>query len=91
MSFTKENLERTAAEMDAQHARSGKGRAPRWLERLRSFDLSTKENGTFHKARKDEDFAFTVDGIQHLLGIVGAGKSTLRDIIAVHLAKLGKR
>jgi hypothetical protein len=89
--FTRESLERTAVEMDAQHARFGKGRAPRWLERLRSFDLSTKSNGNFHKARKDEDFAFTVDGIQHLLGIVGAGKSTLRDIIAVHLAKLGKR
>lgn len=89
--FTRESLERTAAEMDAEHARSGEGRAPRWLERLRSFDLSTKENGTFHTAGKGEDFTFTVDGIQHLLGIVGAGKSTLRDIIAVHLARLGRR
>ncbi|WP_419667570.1 hypothetical protein [Streptomyces sp. 2-1] len=89
--FTRKSLERTAAEMDATHARVGEGRSPRWLERLRAFDLSTKANGTFHKAGKDEDFTFTVDGIQHLLGIVGAGKSTLRDIIAVHLAKLGKR
>nr|WP_282548295.1 hypothetical protein [Streptomyces rochei] len=55
--FTRESLEHTAAEMDAQHARSGKGRAPRWLERLQSFYLSTKRNGTFHKSRKDEDFA----------------------------------
>ncbi|MCM3810758.1 hypothetical protein ND808_33770 [Streptomyces sp. DR7-3] len=89
--FTRKSLERTAAEMDATHARVGEGRPPRWLERLRAFDLSTMENGTFHKAGKDEDFTFTVDGIQHLLGIVGAGKSTLRDIIAVHLAKLGRR
>ncbi|MFE7459844.1 hypothetical protein [Streptomyces sp. NPDC057554] len=88
--FTRRSLERTAAEMDATHARTGEGR-PRWLERLRAFDLSAKENGTFHKAGKGEDFTFTVDGIQHLLGIVGAGKSTLRDIIAVHLAKLGRR
>ncbi|MFI0976537.1 hypothetical protein ACH4SP_05865 [Streptomyces sp. NPDC021093] len=89
--FTRKSLERTAAEMDAVYARAGGERAPRWLERLRAFDLSTKENGTFHRADKNEDFTFTVDGIQHLLGIVGAGKSTLRDIIAVHLAKLGKR
>ncbi|KND32839.1 pPIWI_RE_Z domain-containing protein [Streptomyces acidiscabies] len=89
--FTRKCLERTAAEMDAAYARTGGDRPPRWLERLRAFDLSVKENGTFHKAGKDEDFTFTVDGIQHLLGIVGAGKSTLRDIVAVHLAKLGKR
>ncbi|MFQ6142254.1 hypothetical protein ACLMNJ_04140 [Streptomyces seoulensis] len=89
--FTRRSLERTAAEMDAAHARAGGRRPPRWLERLRAFDLSTKENGAFRKAGKGEDFTFTVDGIQHLLGIVGSGKSTLRDIIAVHLAKLGKR
>ncbi|MFE5828786.1 hypothetical protein ACFQ8W_00715 [Streptomyces sp. NPDC056508] len=91
LTFTRKCLETTAAEMDATHARVGKGRPPRWLDRLRAFDLSTKKNGTFHTARREEDFTFTVDGIQHLLGIVGAGKSTLRDIIAVHLAKLGKR
>ncbi|MFE3148771.1 hypothetical protein ACFXJ6_19295 [Streptomyces sp. NPDC059218] len=89
--FTRKSLERTASEMDAAYARTGGDRPPRWLERLRAFDLSTKENGTFRKAGKDEDFTLTIDGIQHLLGIVGAGKSTLRDIIAVHLAKLGKR
>ncbi|MFD8933879.1 hypothetical protein ACFV0R_01235 [Streptomyces sp. NPDC059578] len=89
--FTGKSLEHTAAEMDATYARSSGERPPRWLERLRAFDLSTKENGTFRKADKGEDFTFTVDRIQHLLGIVGAGKSTLRDIIAVHLAKLGKR
>ncbi|MFJ6985902.1 MULTISPECIES: hypothetical protein [unclassified Streptomyces] len=89
--FTRKSLERTASEMDATHARVGVGRPPRWLDRLRAFDLSAKEDGTFHKFGKGEDFTFTVDGIQHLLGIVGAGKSTLRDIIAIHLAKLGRR
>ncbi|MEU0840950.1 hypothetical protein ABZ370_15960 [Streptomyces sp. NPDC005962] len=86
--FTRTDLERTAADMDATHARDGKGRPPRWAERLGAFELSIKEEGTFRKA---QDFEFTIDKIQHLLGIVGAGKSTLRDIIAVHLAKLGKR
>ncbi|MER8231457.1 hypothetical protein [Streptomyces sp. NPDC094049] len=86
--FSKKELEGTAADMDAIHARSGKGKAPRWVERLDAFELSVKEDGAFHKAR---DFEFTIDRIQHLLGIVGAGKSTLRDIIAVHLARLGLR
>ncbi|MDA2812794.1 hypothetical protein O4J56_19270 [Nocardiopsis sp. RSe5-2] len=89
--FTRKELERTASEMDATDARVGKEDLKNWLDRLRAFDLSTKENGGFHKAGKNDDFTFTVDGIQHLLGIVGVGKSTLRDIIAVHLAKLGQR
>ncbi|MFJ6102452.1 hypothetical protein ACIQHY_15800 [Streptomyces sp. NPDC092359] len=86
--FTRKALERTAADMDATHARAGKGKPPRWVDRLRAFELSVKEDGVFHKKY---DFAFTIDEMQHLLGIVGAGKSTLRDIIAVHLAKRGLR
>ncbi|MEV7286105.1 hypothetical protein AB0O01_16285 [Streptomyces sp. NPDC093252] len=86
--FTRKDLERTAAEMDALHAGDDEERRPGWARRLDDFEMSVKENGTF---RKDRDFTFTVDEIQHLLGIVGAGKSTLRDIIAVHLAKLGLR
>ncbi|MFG2113637.1 hypothetical protein ACGFRB_13550 [Streptomyces sp. NPDC048718] len=92
--FTREDLERTAADMDARHARylretrNGEGKPPRWVERLDAFELSVKTDDGFHTIR---DFTFTVDSIQHLLGIVGAGKSTLRDIIAVHLAKENKR
>ncbi|MFI2611818.1 hypothetical protein [Kitasatospora sp. NPDC018619] len=86
LTFRMEDLKRTAAKMDAIHARRGSGKAPGWERRLRSFELSTAEAGTFRAAAE-----FTVDGIQHLLGIVGAGKSTLRDVIAVHLAGLGRR
>ncbi|RPK56834.1 hypothetical protein EES43_23720 [Streptomyces sp. ADI96-02] len=103
--FTRKDLERTAAEMDAAHARALRAgrtskKSPRWLARLGDFEMSVKEPVDEPGAasgkgkspfRKDRDFTFTVDSIQHLLGIVGAGKSTLRDIIAVHLAKLGKR
>ncbi|MFH8346314.1 hypothetical protein [Streptomyces sp. NPDC018045] len=84
--FRLEDLKRTAGEMDALFARIGRGRAPEWLDRLQSFEMSIKQGGEFRKAHE-----FTVDGIQHLLGIVGAGKSTLRDIIAVHLAQHGRR
>ncbi|BAJ32523.1 hypothetical protein KSE_67650 [Kitasatospora setae KM-6054] len=86
LTFRMDDLRSTAAEMDAIHARTGSGKAPEWERRLRNFELSNAQIGTFQPA--DE---FTVDGIQHLLGIVGAGKSTLRDVIAVHLARLGKR
>ncbi|MEU9331771.1 hypothetical protein AB0D49_01220 [Streptomyces sp. NPDC048290] len=86
--FTRRDLERTAAEMDALHAGEPEDRAPHWVKRLGDFELSVNEDGTFRKRR---DFQFTVHEIQHLLGIVGAGKSTLRDIIAVHLARRGQR
>ncbi|MFC1430608.1 hypothetical protein ACEZDB_08000 [Streptacidiphilus sp. N1-3] len=86
LEFCLDDLERTAAEMDAVHEHAGDGRSPNWLGRLRRLTLSTAEGDGFRRGR-----TFTVDGVQHLLGIVGAGKSTLRDIIAVHLAKRGRR
>lgn len=86
LTFRMADLERTAAEMDAVHERLRTNSAPRWLERLTEFRMSSRKDGAFHET--DE---FTVDGILHLLGIVGAGKSTLRDIVAVHLARLGMR
>ncbi|MFS0695203.1 hypothetical protein [Streptomyces nitrosporeus] len=86
--FTRRELERTAADMDALHDRDREKGRPQWVKRLQDFELSAKEGSVFQKAH---DFEFTIDGIQHLLGIVGAGKSTLRDIIAVHLAKHGRR
>ncbi|MGW5353727.1 pPIWI_RE_Z domain-containing protein [Streptomyces sp. NPDC004031] len=86
LTFRRAELARTAAAMDAEDRRRGELKKATWAERLRGFDMSIAELGTFRQS--DE---FTVDGIQHLLGIVGAGKSTLRDIIAVHLARQGKR
>ncbi|MET8846979.1 hypothetical protein [Amycolatopsis sp. NPDC004625] len=57
-----------------------------WARRLRSVRLRTKGDSTFRP-----DGAFTIAGIEHLLGIVGAGKSTLRDVLTVHLARQGRR
>ncbi|MFD5751927.1 hypothetical protein [Streptomyces sp. NPDC127033] len=81
LTFRLTDLARTAARMDVVDRRHGKKKGTTWVERLRAFEMSTAQLGVFR--RSDE---FTVDGIQHLLGIVGAGKSTLRDIIAVYLA-----
>ncbi|MFE7664634.1 pPIWI_RE_Z domain-containing protein [Streptomyces celluloflavus] len=74
LTFSLEELKETAVRMDAVHYRD-------WAGRLGKLVLSVKADHGFRDAQ-----TFTVDRIQHLLGIVGAGKSTLRDIIAVHLA-----
>ncbi|QIQ07159.1 hypothetical protein HA039_25120 [Streptomyces liangshanensis] len=84
--FRMRDLERTAAEMDSLHREEDPQRRPRWLKRLKDFTMSVRKDDSFAPSRE-----FTVDGVQHLLGIVGAGKSTLRDVIAVHLAKRGLR
>ncbi|MFE4974816.1 hypothetical protein ACFRAR_22255 [Kitasatospora sp. NPDC056651] len=86
LSFSMEDLTHTAAAMDAVDRGRGGVIGAGWVGRLRAFEMSTAECGTFR--RSDE---FAVDGIQHLLGIVGSGKSTLRDVIAVHLANKGRR
>lgn len=53
-----------------------------WAGRLGSIHLFTRQGDGFQGADR-----FEVRRIQHLLGIVGAGKSTLRDVLAVHLAQ----
>ncbi|MER5981772.1 hypothetical protein [Streptomyces sp. NPDC001787] len=77
LTFGLAELERTAARMDARQPGQD------WVGRLKAFSLSTRQGDGFGPSD-----TFTVSRIQHLLGIVGAGKSTLRDIIAVHLATL---
>ncbi|MFF3003869.1 hypothetical protein ACFVTF_13775 [Kitasatospora sp. NPDC057940] len=86
LTFRLKDLARTAAVMDAVDRRFDKAKDLSWVGRLRGFEMSTAKLGVFRGSEK-----FTVDGIQHLLGIVGAGKSTLRDIIAVHLARHRRR
>ncbi|GHH85826.1 hypothetical protein GCM10018793_55270 [Streptomyces sulfonofaciens] len=79
LSFRWDKLLRTAAFMDlVQHAN--------WTGRLAAIRLSTCRGPRFRRARH-----FKVARIQHLLGIVGAGKSTLRDVLVVHLARRGLR
>ncbi|MDT0447041.1 pPIWI_RE_Z domain-containing protein [Streptomyces johnsoniae] len=79
LTFTWAELLGTAASMDAV--------APaNWRGRLNAIHLFTRRNGGFEPAE-----GFEVAGLEHLLGIVGAGKSTLRDVVAVHLARAGLR
>lgn len=78
LSFTLDQLLVTARAMDvADHA---EGLEQRWVERLEGLRLYADDGTGLVRGR-----TFTVDRIQHLLGIVGAGKSTIRDVVAVHM------
>lgn len=79
LTFVWADLLATAAKMDARSPKD-------WVGRLSKVTLSTNGEKGFSPADK-----FTVDGLQHLLGIVGAGKSTLRDVLAVHMVNECKR
>ncbi|MFD4879184.1 hypothetical protein ACFWOB_38330 [Streptomyces sp. NPDC058420] len=73
------DLKATAAFMDSVKSEN-------WIGRLEAIRVFVRRTDTFEPAD-----AFEVARIQHLLGIVGAGKSTLRDVLTVHLARRGLR
>ncbi|WP_035793732.1 pPIWI_RE_Z domain-containing protein [Kitasatospora mediocidica] len=79
LTFKWRELLETAAFMDAR-------KPANWVGRLKDVRLFARQDGRFRRSR-----SFEVARIQHLLGIVGAGKSTLRDVLAVHLARQGLR
>ncbi|MGY4999824.1 pPIWI_RE_Z domain-containing protein [Streptomyces griseus] len=55
-----------------------------WVRRVQrlEFDVLDPTGRSFV-----EDQPLTIDGLLHLVGMVGAGKSTLRDVLSVHLAR----
>lgn len=72
-------LDDTAEWMDAEEERLG--RSPgQWRERLSRLELDgrTADGTDFERAE-----ALTLDGLTHLVGMVGAGKSTLMTLLAV--------
>ncbi|MFI6928085.1 hypothetical protein ACIBIZ_49725 [Nonomuraea spiralis] len=79
LTFTRDELLETAAFMDSIAF-------AKWVERLEGTHFFRQRKGAFHPGEE-----FEVARLQHLLGIVGAGKSTLRDVIAVHLARHRRR
>ncbi|MFF3995125.1 hypothetical protein ACFYX8_17740 [Streptomyces cyaneofuscatus] len=79
LSFLWGDLLETAAFMDSVKSEN-------WTGRLGAVHLFTRQADEFRCADR-----FEVRRIQHLLGIVGAGKSTLRDVLAVHMAQQGMR
>jgi hypothetical protein len=75
LTFSRQELLATAKEMDGCEFQN-------WAGRLLDTEFFTDGERTYERSD-----TFSVERIQHLLGIVGAGKSTIRDIIAIHLVK----
>ncbi|GAB3837342.1 signal recognition particle [Kribbella italica] len=71
-------LEAAARSMDALEQTDGE-RPNRWTERLQRVELLMRDDAAGRFSRSD---AFRVDGLLNLVGMVGAGKSTVRDILA---------
>ncbi|MGW1053041.1 pPIWI_RE_Z domain-containing protein [Streptomyces sp. NPDC002521] len=84
-------LRRTARAMQAKRGKLGH-KGERWTRRFKNLTLDLKRaDGSGFTAGDDvDDRLLTVAGMMHLVGMVGAGKSTLRDILAVHLAWQGE-
>ncbi len=75
LTINRGELLKTARDMDEREPRN-------WYGRLKRIDIFTRGARSF-----DHSDDLRIDRIQHLLGIVGAGKSTIRDIITIHLAQ----
>ncbi|WP_431952824.1 hypothetical protein [Actinacidiphila sp. bgisy167] len=82
-----DELAEVARWMDAEEQRLGL-KAGNWEERLDHLDLDTR---TPDGADFEEANALPLDGLTHLVGMVGAGKSTLMTLIAVWTHRNGLR
>lgn len=92
ITVTMADLEEIAADLDRIDAISA-GRTPRnFLRRLRDFDGSpvfsvmTPEGSSLARSE-----TLTLEGTSHMIGLPGAGKSTLIFLITVLLSRRGKR
>ncbi|MFF3892851.1 hypothetical protein ACFYY3_06595 [Streptomyces sp. NPDC001812] len=82
-----EELADVARWMDQEERRRGL-KAGNWAERLDHLDLDTRTaDGTGFEEAK----ALSLDGLTHLVGMVGAGKSTLMTLVAVWAHRTGLR
>ncbi len=79
-----EELDRTARFMDKRDLELGNNNR-NWAKRLSGLRLKTRDGDW------SETSGFTLSDIFHLVGAVGAGKSTLRDVLTVWLARSGRR
>lgn len=63
-------------------------RTEHWEQRITRvrLDLVNQSDGTLKPAT-----ALTLDGVVHLIGMVSSGKSTLMDVLAVWMARAGRR
>ncbi|GIG65164.1 signal recognition particle [Phytomonospora endophytica] len=91
ITVTKDDLLSCAHEMDVIEAADPEIRPGSWVRRLARVETLVREHpGAVFQ--EDGDWEFTLAGLVHLVGMVGAGKSTVRDILAFYLVRrLGLR
>lgn len=82
------DLLRTAAWMEEQAPKKSAAERP-WRRLLGEVRLRIPDAGGGRDVREDEEIA--IDGLLHLVGMVGSGKSVLLTTLAVHCARLGLR
>lgn len=78
-------LQALAAEMDAREEQDPLHRKGNWAERFERFMLMAPEVG---KGLKEED-TLELEGIKHLIGLPGSGKTTILVLTAIWLARRG--
>ncbi|HET9972576.1 MAG TPA: signal recognition particle [Streptosporangiaceae bacterium] len=76
VTVTWENLQGAATEMDRNEASLPPAQQGDWASRLGRVKLLIRQQGGFK-----ENVPLSINGLLHLVGMVGAGKSTLRDIL----------
>ncbi len=87
LTVTRDELLDTARWMDSTLIAAGLESQARWERRLGRVTIRYPGSGGAGTA----EGALRVDGLLHLAGMVGAGKSTLRDVLAVWAARHGLR
>ncbi|WP_060904736.1 pPIWI_RE_Z domain-containing protein [Streptomyces scabiei] len=75
-------LEEAADAMDTAEAAAPHGPRNDWAGRLRRVKLLVRDEEAENFSEKGR---LTVDRLLHLVGMVGAGKSTIRDILTYHV------
>ncbi|QCD59336.1 signal recognition particle [Streptomyces hawaiiensis] len=81
-------LEKAAEAMDCAEAASANGHGNDWARRLRRVKLLVRDDELGRFTRKGR---LRIDRLLHMVGMVGAGKSTIRDILTYHLVTQSPR
>ncbi|WP_017535657.1 pPIWI_RE_Z domain-containing protein [Nocardiopsis alba] len=74
-------LRDAAHRMDELEALDSSTKPGQWVARLKRVELLLRDETEGRFREQGEQDIFTIEGLCHLVGMVGAGKSTLRDIL----------
>ncbi len=72
-----------AREMDSRELENPERRSGNWEQRIRHFSLMIPQSGV----GLVEDDALVLDGVRHLIGLPGAGKTTILVVLGVWLSR----